>query len=689
MSINQALNNDVKNSSKPAERGAKRVSGALPRKEGSAKPSSKRSKKRSSGPYKEGQVIGGRYRLIKEIGQGGMGIVWCAEDKRLYDRLVALKFIKIHADQRKNQTSRHRFMREAFLSSQLSHPNFATIYEFFEHTSDGQTPTGEWVMVFEYIAGETLAKYIHRERKLDPLTVCHIALQLSHALGHMHGLGLLHRDLKPENIMLTALQEPSQYLHLKLLDLGIAKVLPNEEEVDESTKDRMLKTPLTATGYVCGTPEYMSPQQTRGEPLTIASDIYAVGILIFEMLAGVPPLKCKEWAEFLTKRSINHIPEVSSYTSYHIPQELNLLLKTCLAFEPSDRFKDTNELSMALEEVLFKCYAQILPLSNLHLSPTGRQELSVLAEQRSGHPLELIGSDLNVQQRATVPPAELKIEERPVPISSAPSRVDFDIAQAPAMRSVSPSAERSAHGSLTSRAVDAWFESADQLAQAEESSVDQAWIVSKFYDAQAQFKSADPSTQQLSWFAAGTVALFFFSLAFGGGRASRDLNVTPAPVTEQALSAPATQVLASSDVMRLGEATEGAQASREEELRRQTEEVRRVEREKMKALQVKQLYRTLEQRFSEARDIEELRGTLTELKSSGLSSPELAVLRTDVNRLIELISKVERLNKGRKSDKAVMRLLKRARYDRLKDHSLYKGWYTRHDTSLPPLKLDL
>lgn len=686
MSIHQAAKIDVKKNPPSGELAAQRAGSHQGKQEAVAKQGAKRSKKRSSGPYREGQVIGGRYRLIKEIGQGGMGIVWCAEDQRLYDRLVALKFIKIHADQRKNTTSRHRFMREAFLSSQLSHPNFATIYEFFEHTTDGQTPTGEWVMVFEYIAGETLAKYIHRERKLDPLTVCHIALQLSHALGHMHGLGLLHRDLKPENIMLTALQEPSQYLHLKLLDLGIAKLLPNDEEVDESTKDRMLKTPLTATGYVCGTPEYMSPQQTRGEPLTIASDIYAVGILIFEMLAGVPPLKCKEWAEFLTKRSINHIPEVSSYTSYHIPQELNQLLKTCLAYEPSERFKDTNKLSMALEEVLFKCYAQILPLSNLHLSPTGRQELSALAEQRSGHPLELIGSEQSVQQRATVPPAELKIEERPVPLSSAPSRVDFDIDRAPQLRSDQGSSDRLLSGSLPSRAADAWFDSVDQLSELEGDS-DKPWVIAKLNEAREQFKSADTSTQQLSVFAVATVALFFVSLAVGDGRAQRDLSSTPEAPQEQALKVTTPKVLATSGVT-LGR-VDREQARRDEELKRQNEEVLRREREKMHTLQVKQLWSALDQRFNEAKSIDEVKASLAELQRSGLTSQELTLLRTDITRMIELADKIDQFNKGRKDDKGVMRLLKRTRYKRLKDHSLYKGWYTRHDTSLPPLKLDL
>lgn len=683
MSISQTPKNNVSKTSNAS----KRESSAQPKNGlNASKANPKKPKKRSNSPYREGQLIGGRYRLIKEIGQGGMGIVWCAEDKRLYDRLVALKFIKIHADQRKNATSRHRFMREAFLSSQLSHPNFATIYEFFEHTSDGQTPTGEWVMVFEYIAGETLAKYIHRERKLDPLTVCHIALQLSHALGHMHGLDLLHRDLKPENIMLTALQEPSQYLHLKLLDLGIAKVLPNEEEVDESTKDRMLKTPLTATGYVCGTPEYMSPQQTRGEALTIASDIYAVGILIFEMLAGVPPLKCKEWAEFLTKRSINHIPEVSSYTSYHIPDELNKLLKTCLAYEPSDRYKDTNELSMALEEVLFKCYAQILPLSNLHLSPTGRQELSALAEQRSGHPLELVGSELNVQQRPTVQPAELKIEERPVPMSSSPSRVDFDVNRTPQIRDYADgvSSERLEQGNHSLRAVDAWLESSEHLAY--EQDADQSWFTGKFNEVKAQFRSADTSTQQLSVFAVATVTLFFVSLAVGTGRTSHEIHTqnSDKPV-EQALSVPSPKMLATPEVSIGGRGISEQQLRRDEELKRRNEEELQQKRERMHRMQIKELMSRLGQRYDEAQSVSDLKDVLSELEGSGLSSQELSVLQTDLSQLIALGTKVASL----KNDKEVMKVLKHSRYKRLKDHKLYKTWYTKHDTSLPPAHLDL
>ena len=684
MSTSLHSRKDPKRSPSGKERGAHKSS-ASPLKRGANGEKSGASRKRSKGPYREGQLIGGRYSLIKEIGQGGMGIVWCAEDKRLYDRLVALKFIKVHADQRKNTTSRHRFMREAFLSSQLSHPNFATIYEFFEHTSDGQTHTGEWVMVFEYIAGETLAKYIHRERKLDPLTVCHIALQLSHALGHMHSLDLLHRDLKPENIMLTALQEPSQYLHLKLLDLGIAKVLPKDEEMDESTKDRMLKTPLTATGYVCGTPEYMSPQQTRGEPLTVASDIYAVGILIFEMLAGVPPLKCKEWAEFLTKRSINHIPDVASYTNYHVPQELKLLLNTCLAYEPADRFKDTNALSMALEEVLFKCYAQILPLSNLHLSPTGRQELSIIAEQRSGHPLELVGSDLNVLQRPTVPPAELKIEDRPIPMTSSPSRVDFDIDRPPASRAKSATMKGSSQVSLPPRSSDVWLESAERVAH--DGQPDQAWLMEKWHEAKAQFEAADSSTQQLSIFAVATVFLLFVSLAVGGGKASHDLTAQGAQGDERPLVVPAPKRLATPEVS-LRRGIHEDQLRREQELKRQNEEVLRRERDRLHRLQIKKLWSSLDERLNEATKLTELRELLNELTRSGLSSQELTALRGDLTQLLDLGTQVERLRGKKASDKRVMRLLKRARYKRLKSHPLYKSWYTKHDTSLPPRNLD-
>jgi len=622
---------------------------------------------------------------MKEIGQGGMGIVWCAEDQRLYSRLVALKFIKIHADQRKNATSRHRFMREAFLSSQLCHPNFATIYEFFEHTSDSQTPTGEWVMVFEYIAGETLAKYIHRERKLDPLTVCHIALQLSHALGHMHGLGLLHRDLKPENIMLTALQEPSQYLHLKLLDLGIAKVLPQDEEQLESTKDRMLKAPLTATGYVCGTPEYMSPEQTRGEPLTIASDIYAVGILIFEMLAGVPPLKCKEWGEFLTKRSVNHIPEVNSYTHYHIPAELNLLLNTCLAYEPDERYRTTAALSKALEGVLFNCYAQILPLSNLHLSPTGRQELSVIAEQRSGSPLELVGSALSAPQQATIPPAELKIEERPALLSS-PSKVevdlDFDVEQAKrASRELEPPKglevpERISH-------VD-WGMSAERLS-VERASAEHPWVLARFHDAREQYQSADPATRSLTAFAVLTVGLLFASIVFGG-RSTHEPREEQARA-ERALAPQDSTVYASSEVRLTG--LDPDQQRRDEEMRRQSAEVLRQQREGLHKLKVKGLWTRLDQSFAEARGVKELNELLKELKDSELSSPELTLLRGDITDLLSLATKVERLKRGTPRDGQIMKLLKRAKYKRLKDHSLYKSWYESHDTSLPPRALDL
>jgi serine/threonine-protein kinase len=640
-------------------------------------------------PLREHDMIGQRYRLLKKIGQGGMGFVWCAEDTRLYNRRVAIKFIKLHEEARKNATSKKRFMREAFLSSQLSHPNLATIYEFFEYG-----PEGQWCMVFEFISGETLNKYIRREKKLDPLTVAHIALQLSHALGQLHRAGLLHRDLKPDNIMLTALQEPSQYLHLKLIDLGIAKLIEPEEQ-QNNTKERIMKVPLTATGFVCGTPEYMSPEQTRGEPLSVPSDIFAVGVLIFEMLAGVPPLRCREWSDFLQQRSMHKIPSVSIYTHYRIPARFQEVLDTCLAYRPEDRYQSANELAEALELVLFEAYGQILPLSNLHLSEHGRSELSAITKLRTGHPLELSGQELSAGNQPTVQPAELNVEQAPP--------------QAPSAQLPSPDFTRKTDAALNplsnplSVSVTEALQSEEWMSPVSEDeplpslmSGPQHWLSEQTRRAHARFMESDPQSRVFSIFAVCSVVIFFSTLfikpmahrdgstldqetrqqrehvQYDGQVTQEDAPLQIEPNVKQAnINLITPQTSQHSDVLNAREQPQREQ-ERAEEARREAIEQARVEGERS---------------FMEAKNKAELQALHDSFSKSTqqYNAKELKDLKASINAMIKLSQKVQRVkDHGKDIDVKIDALLDKVNNSTLKAHPLFKGWREAHNPETPP-----
>ncbi|MBM4320701.1 MAG: serine/threonine protein kinase, partial [Deltaproteobacteria bacterium] len=212
-----------------------------------------------------GRIIGGRYRLIAFLGAGGMAAVYLARHEML-GKVLALKLLKPNLPT--STQAMERFRREARTVSLINHENVVYLTDF------GETEEGTLYMVMEYLAGKTLAEVLHDEGRLGAARAMAISLQVARALEAAHGVGVIHRDLKPENLML--LDPGSSSEKVKILDFGIAKLLDPEME-----KER-----LTRAGMVFGTPEYMSPEQAMGEELDGRTDLYSLGLILWEMLTG-------------------------------------------------------------------------------------------------------------------------------------------------------------------------------------------------------------------------------------------------------------------------------------------------------------------------------------------------------------------------------------------------------------------
>ncbi len=229
-----------------------------------------------------GRLVAGRYRLLGKLGDGGMGEVFRAEQLPM-GRQVALKILKQSlAD---DAQAVERFKREAQAASQLSHPNTITVHDF------GQDDDGTLFIAMELLAGQGLDRVLGDGTVLRPDRTVAILAQVCGSLAEAHGRGLVHRDLKPENIMLITLGEQPDYV--KVLDFGIAKVT-------QSSRGDRLET-ITRAGAIFGTPQYMAPEQIRGEEIDARADVYALGVVLYQMIAGQLPFAASTVVEMLTK----------------------------------------------------------------------------------------------------------------------------------------------------------------------------------------------------------------------------------------------------------------------------------------------------------------------------------------------------------------------------------------------------
>jgi serine/threonine protein kinase len=270
----------------------------------------------------------GRYEIRERIGSGGMARVYKAWDSNL-DRPVAIKILHEHlAD---DPTFKERFKREAKFIASFNHPNIVPIYDFDTLVRDEQAL---FYMVMPYIPGKTLKDVCDdlaaQRQRMSHEQVLSIMLNLTDALGYAHARGMVHRDVKPGNILFN---ERDQAV---LTDFGIARLVEGSN--------------LTQDGVTTGTPAYMSPEQATGQPVDKRTDLYALGIILYELLAGQPPFADDGSAAVLLKHLNTPVPSITKYLGIDNPQ-MEMVIAKALAKQPEDRYQSTQELAQDLKHL--------------------------------------------------------------------------------------------------------------------------------------------------------------------------------------------------------------------------------------------------------------------------------------------------------------------------------------------------
>jgi hypothetical protein len=282
-------------------------------------------------PDLTGTVLLGRYRLLAKLGAGGMGTVYLGEHTSI-GKKFAIKVLGSEFAHRSDLVK--RFLREAQAASMISQPNVVEISDF------GDTPDGSVFFVMEYLDGEDLGAMLRREGRLPWPRVRHLIVQVCHALEAAHAAGIVHRDMKPDNCFRIArLGDPD---FVKVLDFGIAKV----ETTDAAGKG------LTQTGMIFGTPEYMSPEQAQGEKIDHRADIYAVGVIMYQLLCGQQPFTGSSFMAVLTKHMFD-VPRAPSEVAPEadIPPDAEAIVLKAMQKDRSYRFQSMSELIASIERV--------------------------------------------------------------------------------------------------------------------------------------------------------------------------------------------------------------------------------------------------------------------------------------------------------------------------------------------------
>jgi serine/threonine-protein kinase len=279
-----------------------------------------------------GTVLADRYRIVKKLGEGGMGSVYLAEHTTINKRL-AIKVLSPEYSHKQDLVD--RFLQEARAASMIEQENVVEITDF------GSTPTGSVFFAMEFLNGEDLSSTIKREGPLPWTRVRGVMLQICAALSSAHAAGIIHRDMKPENCY--RIRRGSNEDFIKVLDFGIAKVQSDEGDGGKG---------LTRTGMIFGTPEYMSPEQAKGEKVDHRVDVYAVGVILYELLTGRVPFTADTFMGILTKHMFEAPPAPSMIApGCDVPDDVEAIILKALQKDREYRFQSMQEFARAIEAV--------------------------------------------------------------------------------------------------------------------------------------------------------------------------------------------------------------------------------------------------------------------------------------------------------------------------------------------------
>ncbi len=294
-----------------------------------------------------GILLGGRYRIEAHLGDGGMGSVYRAFDEKRQET-VAVKVLKPRLGESQDRIA--RFRQEARALRLLKHPNSVRIFD------SGRTPQGTLYFVMEYLEGYNLADMLEDRGPLTWQSAFKICTQILRALREAHELGIIHRDLKPENIYLCRARKEGCHF-VKVLDFGLAKVTDPGFGSGPSIESAV----RTQTGYVFGTPRYMSPEQARSQPLDGRSDLYNVGLLLYQMMTGTPTY-CDEDAIVVMAKHVRTRPELPSKRKpgLVVPKRAEAIVMQALEKRPERRFSSADTMLSALESCLQRDLTQVV-----------------------------------------------------------------------------------------------------------------------------------------------------------------------------------------------------------------------------------------------------------------------------------------------------------------------------------------
>jgi serine/threonine-protein kinase len=278
-----------------------------------------------------GKTLPGGHHILDLISVGGMGRVYRAQQSAL-GRTVAVKIIHPHL--LSDENSALRFMTEARAASQLNHPNSVSVFDF------GRTDDGQPYLVMEFLRGKDLARVAYEEGPLPFARIVDVLRQVLAALGEAHDLGIVHRDLKPENVILEPLRRGGDFV--KVVDFGLAKLRADTHSPS-----------VTSPGIVCGTPDYMAPEQGRGDAIDGRSDLYSVGVILFQLLTGRLPFEADSPTQVVMMHLTIPVPDPRQVAPERvIPEPLVAVLFRAMAKDARDRYADASEFAEGLRQAL-------------------------------------------------------------------------------------------------------------------------------------------------------------------------------------------------------------------------------------------------------------------------------------------------------------------------------------------------